>query len=240
MKGFVFLIVGVFFLPLLGYSQEISNLQVELQENNIVVHYALTSPNVDGLYEIDLYSSHDNFNTPLSMVSGDVGGEIRSGTEKQIVWKAANELGNTYKGRVSVEIRARYYVPFVKIIKPAANHKAKLHRGKVSNIEWDGGNSSSSIRIDLLKSGQRIQTLTTIPNTGLYSWDIPTKTKTGSDYSLMLTDARNADDVVSTSLFSIKQKYPMALKIGAVLAVGIATYFLIPDKIVEIPDPPLP
>lgn len=241
MEKFTILLGILFFTSLISSAQNISNFEVELQGKNVVIHYALNSPNADGLYDVDLYSSHDNFNAPLKMVSGDIGDEIRSGTDKKIIWTAADELGNTYKDRLSVEIKARYYVPFVKIIKPA-DTKAKLHRGKISNIEWSGGTSSTSIRIDLLKGGQRLQTLGTVSNTGLYSWHIPVKTKTGKDYSLLLTDSRNAQDVVKTGTFSIKPKISNGLKIGVFLAIGVATYFLIPEniKINEILDPPLP
>lgn len=237
MKKLIILLGILFSLQLLSSAQEVSNLQIELQGKEIVVHFSLNSPNADGLFEIGLYGSHDDFNTPLKMVSGDVGEGIRSGTTRKVIWAAANELGNDYKGRVSIELRARYYVPFVKIIKPV-DAKAKLHRGKVSNIEWSGGNSSTTIRIDLLKDGQRLRTLASVPNTGLYSWNISTKTKTGANYSLILTDSRNAQDAVKTGTFSIKPKISTGLKIGAFLAIGVATYFLIPKPESDIPDPP--
>lgn len=247
---------GIFFISAyICSAQELSKFQVELQGSDVVVHYALNSPNADGLYEIELYSSHNNFNAPVKMVSGDVGDEIRSGSDKKVVWTAAAELGSTFKDRLSVELRARYYVPFVKIIKPVdassalqrgkVSGIAKLHRGKISNIEWSGGSSSTAIRIDLLKGGVRLQTLGTTANTGLYSWHIPSNTKIGNDYSLMLTDSRNAEDAVKTEVFSIRPKIATGIKIGAFLAlsaIGATTYLLAPEKttISEIPDPPLP
>lgn len=223
--------------PTIGSAQDLTNLHIELQEKNVVVYYSLNSPNADGLFEIDLYSSHDDFTSPLKQVTGDVGEEIRSGSTKKVIWAAANELGNDYKGRISVELRARYYLPFVKIIKPIGA-KTKFHRGKVSNIEWSGGNSSNIIRIDLLKDGQRLRTLASVSNTGLYSWDIPIKTKTSTKYSLMLTDSRNPQDVVKTGAFSIKPKISAGLKIGVFLAIGVTSYFLIPKGNGDIPDPP--
>jgi len=233
------------FLLLLNFglsAQSIENMKVQLNGSEIVVFFDLLSPNSNGFYSIDLYSSHDNYNMPLKIVGGDAGMDISPGNEKRITWKAKDEIGG-FEGRISLEIRARFYIPFVKIQSPGNNQM--LRRGKITNVEWTEGSATDELRVELYKDRQRLQTISTTPNSGLFKWNIPGNLKTGKNYQIRLSDSRNQEEAVFTGEFRIGQKFPIGLKIGIGIAVGAAVYFLIPKDTTEppvvletIPDPP--
>ncbi len=236
------IILVITLIPLIGLlAQSVENLKVKLDGREIVVYFDLVSPNSNGFYSIDLFSSNDNYNMPLKIVSGDVGIEIAPGNEKRITWRAKDEIGG-YKGKISIEIRARFYIPFVKVQSPVTNQM--LRRGKVSSLEWTEGTATDELRLELYKDNQRLQTISTTPNTGLYRWSVPGNIKAGKNYQIRLSDLKNQEDAVFTGEFRIGQKIPMGLKIGVGVLVGAAVYFLIPKDteppvvLETIPNPP--
>ena len=121
------------------------------------------------------------------------------------------------------------------MLKPVEHTKFK--RGKLYNIEWSGG-GSNDVRIDLYSDNQRLQSITTAQNTGVYRWNVPSSLKPGKNYQLLLSDSRNSEDQVYSEAFSITHKIPNLVKGAAVIALGAAAYFLIPTKEESIPDPP--
>src|SRR5579859_7040192 len=72
-------------------------------DGKVVVTYDLVGTTADQKFSIDLFSSHDNFNLPLSKVNGDVGKNISSGTGKRIEWDAS-ELGE-FKGDINLKVK---------------------------------------------------------------------------------------------------------------------------------------
>ena len=114
------LIVTKIFISGLVQSQGVENLKVQLSGGDIILHFDLASPSSQGFFEIEVFSSHDNFNAPLHHVSGDVGFEIRPGQSKRITWEVKEGIGN-YTGRLSLEIQSRFYIPFVTILTPTEN-----------------------------------------------------------------------------------------------------------------------
>jgi len=209
------------------------------------VHYDLEDNNPNNEYQLSLFASKDNYATPLTKVTGDIGGEIKPGANKKVEWSLVDELGG-YKGRLSLEIRGKVYVPFAKIQSFDVNKSYK--RGKNLNLNWKAG-STNPVHIELFKGSQRIQGELSHPNNGSYLMTIPASVKTGKDYRIKITDAKNSEEAVYTGYFKVTPKVPMALKVLPVLAIGGAVVFLLgqggggetpQEESTDIADPPLP
>lgn len=235
----------LFFISMAGMSQNVVIKKIELAGAKVIVHYDLEDNNPNNEYQLNLFASKDNYATPLTKVTGDVGGELKPGANKKIEWSLIDELGG-YKGRLSLEIRGKVYVPFAKIQSFDVNKAYK--RGKNMNLNWKAG-STNPIHIELFKGSQRIQGELNHPNNGSYLMTIPGNVKPGKDYRVKITDAKNSEEAVYTGYFKVTPKVPMLLKVLPVLVVGGAVAFLAggskggentPITSTNIEDPPLP
>ena len=204
------------FISFSGISQNVVIKKLELVGEKMIVYYDLDDSNPSNEYQLNLYASRDNYATPLAKVTGDVGGEIKPGAAKKMEWNMREELGG-YKGRLSLEIRGRVYVPFVKIQSFDVNKSYK--RGKNMELNWKVG-STNPVNIELFKGSQRIQGELNHPNNGTYLMSIPSHVKTGKDYRIKITDAKNSGEAVYTGYFKVAPKVPLMLKVLPVLVVG--------------------
>ena len=167
-------------------------------------------------YTIDLYSSSDNFISKLEKVSGDIGLEVKPGGNHKIIWKAKDELGASFEGKVGLEVRGRIYIPFVRI--EGLNKIFK--RGKEYPLSWTGGTQQNILNFDLYKGDEKIYPFSNIANVGQTALKIPTSVKPGKNYYFKITDSKNKDQMVNTSPFKIKRKTPLLIKILPILVVG--------------------
>lgn len=191
--------------------------RIEFVRDKIVVYYSLDDSNENQQYTVDLYSSKDNFATPLIKVSGDVGLEVKPGESKKIEWNILQELGS-YKGNLMLEVRARVFVPVVKLTSFDLNKKYK--RGKTYPLLWSSGNMGGQIDIDLFEGKNRVGSDRNIPNTGKYEWHLPGSVKPGSNYYLRFTNTRNRDEYIVTGPFRIVPRTPFVVKAGMLLLIG--------------------
>ncbi|MEX2234985.1 MAG: GPI anchored serine-threonine rich family protein [Cyclobacteriaceae bacterium] len=203
-------------------AQKASIKKVELAGEKIIVHYDLEDSNPANEYQINLYASQSNFATALTKVKGDVGNEIKAGSNKKIEWNIREELG-PFKGKLSLEIRGRMFVPIAKINSISEGDKFK--RGKSHTLTWKPGNSNP-VTIELLKGDQPISTQNNQPNNGSYSFFIPPHTVVGKDYSIRITDTKDGENATNSQPFSVTRKVPLLLKVLPILAVGGAVAVL--------------
>jgi hypothetical protein len=213
-------------LPLFASAQSIIIKRVQLAGEKIIVLYELEDSNPNNEYLLNLYSSKDNFATAVTNVTGDVGMDIKPGTEKKMEWNIVKEYGG-YKGKLSLEIRGKVYIPLVRLknFDPGATYR----RGKNYTITWKAGNSNP-VNIELYKGGQRITGEVNHPNNGSYELFIPPHAKPGGDYKIKFSDARSPDDVVFTQPFNVKAKYPLLVKIVPVVIVAAVVVVLVTKK----------
>ena len=85
-------------------GQKIQNLNASFLDGKAIVTYDVIGTKANQTYTIDLYSSHNNFASPLKNVTGDVGKNIKAGTGKKIIWDAASEL-TEFSGDISFKIK---------------------------------------------------------------------------------------------------------------------------------------
>jgi hypothetical protein len=213
-------------LPGVVQAQNIAIDFIEVAGRNIVVHYNLDDDaNATRQFMVQLYSSQDNFTTPLTRVTGDFGTEVTAGFGKKIVWDITQELG-AFKGNVSLEIRGRVYVPFVKIT--GLEEGKVFKRGKNYPINWTSGNLSGMVNIELFnEDGERLWGENNVSNVGKFDWYIPSGLKKGSNYKLKFTNVRDRNDVVFSKTFTVKPKIPLLAKVGVLAVVAVGTQVLI-------------
>lgn len=197
-------------------AQKASIKKVELAGEKIIVHYDLEDSNPANEYQISLYASQSNFTTALTKVRGDVGNEVKPGSDKKIEWSIIEELG-PFKGKLSLEIRGRMFVPVAKITSISEGDKFK--RGKTHSVTWKPG-SSNPVNIELLKNGSTVSSLLNQPNTGTHSLNISAQAAIGKDYTLRITDTKDPENAVTSHAFAVTRKVPLLVKVVPVVAVA--------------------
>jgi hypothetical protein len=221
------------------HAQEFSMKTVELAGEKLILHYDLSDSVKNRFYTITLYSSKDNFLNPLEKVTGDIGIEVKPGANNKIIWSAKDELGASFQGGVSLEIRGKVYIPFVRLT--GFEDYKSVKRGKPIVVTWSGGTRQNILNFELYKGDEKIWVQPSVANTGNYELKIPTNVKPGHGYRFRISDSKNKDEVVFTTPFTIKRKVPLGLKVLPVAAVGTVIYLLLGKSADNaIPDPLTP
>lgn len=230
---------------LISSAQTVTIKKIELAGEKVIVHYDLDDNNPNNEYQISLYASKDKYSAPLTKVKGDVGAEVKPGADRKIEWNLIQEYEN-YKGKLSLEIRGKVFVPFVKLRE--FDTKKTYKRGKNYDIAWRPGNTNP-IHIELLKGSQKVSGELNHPNNGKSTLSIGPKVKPGKDYRLKITDSKKPDEIIYSDYFKVAPKVPFILKLIPALAVAGGLAFLAGSgdsggegDIVKDPiaDPPLP
>ncbi|MBL7876652.1 MAG: hypothetical protein JNL53_13380 [Cyclobacteriaceae bacterium] len=198
------------------FSQKLENLKAVSTGDSIVITYDLIADLPGDKYEAKIYSSYDNFASPLRYISGDIGNSLTPGIGKRIVWEAKKELGN-YQGDLSFEIRAE-----IRAIFEFKNSVSSAKRGKSLSVAWRGGIKNEDVKVVLLKEGIEQSLLSTSANSGGFNWSVPAGHKTGGGYQIRL---ENGKEIITSNIFSIKHKVPTAVKILPVVVIGVAVLF---------------
>ena len=197
-------------------AQDFSIRRIELVGDKVNLYYDLLDSVKGRTYTVDLYSSKDNFISRLEKVSGDIGLEVKPGGNHKITWNVKEEFGAEFDGKVGLEVRGRVYIPFVRL--EGLNKMYK--RGKDYPITWRGGTQQNILNFDLYKGEEKIYPFSNIANVGQTTINLPTSVKPGKGYYFKITDNKNKDQIVNTSVFSVKRKTPLLLKIIPIAVVG--------------------
>ncbi len=213
MRGF--LLAGCVLLFAGGMAQTVSIKKIELDGEKVIVHYDLDDSNPNNEYQVNLYASKDKFSAPLTKVKGDIGEEVKPGADRKVEWNLLQEYGN-YKGKISLEIRGKVFVPFVKL--KNFDTKKSYKRGNSYDLTWRPGNTNP-IHIELYKGSQRVGGELNHPNNGAYALSIASSVKPGKDYRIKITDSKRSDEIVYSEYFRVTPKIPFALKLIPMLAV---------------------
>lgn len=198
------------FLALAATAQSIENIKAVAQGSKIIITFDIKDPKPgQNTYNIQLFSSHDNFSAPLTFLKGDIGNEVKPGSGKRIEWEAG-EIG-TFKGDLTFEVRGEIVAAWLFKTTPA-----KATKGKATRIEWQGGKPDDNVKIELVKGGKTIPVMDG-KNTGGYSWAVPHDLEKGSGYQLKLT---SKGTTITSDLFAVKNKMPLWMIIAPVVVVG--------------------
>jgi hypothetical protein len=213
---------------LTAHSQDLTDLRALQRGDSVEVTYRLQGE-TGKAYSVALFSSHDNFVSPLRLVAGDTGEKrILPGTGKTIIWRARQELTN-FDGDIAFEIRAVAASPLFSDINTSV---MKVKRGGEVKIFWKGGKPNERVSIYLIKNSTAIQA-GTASNAEEFNYAVPKKIKPGK-YEVQL---RQGGEDVSGAPLTIAARIPLIAKIAVVPVLGLLVYFIV-DKPEEFPEPP--
>lgn len=232
-----FLLFCSYGIAIQATAQHLQLKYTEFKEDKLVIHYSLTDSVAGRFYTVRLYASTDNFLNPLENTSGDIGLEVKPGSDNKVIWDARTELGPLFEGKVSLEIRGRVFTPFINV--ESINQYKVFKRGRKYNITWTGGSSQNILNFDLYKSTRKVNTFPNLANVGHYTFQLPTHVKPGKRYFFKISDAKNKEDIVYTTEFKVRRKVPLLIKAVPVIIVSSFIYWLLQPNDVE-PDLPSP
>lgn len=217
------------------YAQRLENIRAEAINGGerVVITYDLVGANPDQKYKVNVYSSHNNYSTSLSQVSGDLN-DVTPGTGKRIEWNARGEMVE-YSGDITFELRADPVSMPLTVRTPMG---AKL--GKNLTINYSGVAPGETVKLDLIKSGVVVNQVGTTTDPSKYTWSVPADVDKGSDYQIRLTSGTRT---TTSGTFSVKSKIkPIWYLVPAgVVVVGVVVAVIAgKDKSDELPSPPDP
>lgn len=244
MKRILYIIAALLAFAAIARAQEFSIRKVEVAGTDVLVYYDLLDTVKARTYTINLYSSLDSFVTPLTKVGGDLGLEVKPGRNRKITWRAKEELGPDFDGKVGLEVRGKLYVPFIRF--QGFKETMVRKRGVPFDVVWSGGRATSLINFELLRGDE----LVAVPHNnvaatvGKVTLRIPTNVKPGDNYRFRIVDSKNKDDVIYTDPFTVKRKIPLLVKALPVAIAGFIAYKVLtkedPVTTPEIQDPITP
>jgi hypothetical protein len=227
----ILLITLCLFAFLTSHAQKVENVRATASGDQILITYDLSGTSTDQRFKVRLFSSHNNYSTPVVQVTGDLGDNVAAGKNKQIAWTAKTELTG-FKGNLEFEVRAELIPPVPVKQNPVvkepvtapvttpAGYKftgfASVKRGKTMQIGWSGGAPGETVKLELVKDNVPQQTLMNGKNNGTYSWTVPDNQKTGT-FQLKITGPAGSG---TSPDFSIKHKVPTVVKVLPVVIIA--------------------
>jgi hypothetical protein len=233
-------------------AQSITNIKAVFLDDKIIVSYDLIASDALQKFDVDLYSSVNNYSRPLVNVKGDVGKGLTAARGKRIELDVLSELGK-YEGDITFEVRAGVLVSSTPPSTANASNflnpmeGSKFKRGKVYQIRWAGINESD-VELELYKSGVKQNTMGKSNKEKDFSWVVPEDTKPGTDYQIKLVSGTNKN-IITSKTFKIGRKIPLGLKIAPILVVGGLAAALLGGssgggggeaEVLTLPVPPVP
>ena len=229
-----------FFLVLVATycgAQEFRVLNISQDNGKVNISFKITPKYAMERYTVEVFSSHDNYQTPLQYVTGDIEGEIESSDQTyQVVGDARKELV-TYTGQVQLELKGEVtYLP----IHPGKD-QVKAKQKKTSTLKWTGGNTSDQVKIELLRNGNVFAEIARTNNSGSYDWAVTREVAKGKGYQLRFTNLNNEGELYETAPFKVGGKLNLVV-VGVPVVAGIVAVIVLlgGDGGADLPDPPLP
>lgn len=222
MKKQLFVFISILFSSLnIVLGQEIKNIRATENQGKVTIAYDLIGLMTHEKYKIEIYSSVDNFKSPLTFTTGDLGNNVEAGLNKQIVWDARKAL-KEFKGKVSFEIKGSPANPVIFTNKFEKSYKIK----NGIEVKYNGlvSYEHSYFLLTNKKDSLRLDPSPTKNNTSMLV--IPKNTK-GGTYKLKLINPVDKQIVISPNLRINKGR--MAIKIivpVAILGAAAGAYFI--------------
>lgn len=232
-------LIGLFYSIVL-HSQTISNLKASYNGNKVTITYDMQAKSDVFIYQIQLYSSIDQYKNPIKSVKGDVGSNVKSGTKKTIEWDIKNDL-ESFDGDVDFKIQTTLIFAPWAVTKP---NFQSVRRGKKINVEWTGYRiGNSDVVLELIKDGQPLNQSFEYKNSGKVDFPISKSIAKGKGYQIKVSSANSQNDAALSVQFRIKRKTPLLLVLSPFILAGggIAAFIALQPKEVEkVPDNDLP
>jgi hypothetical protein len=219
MTRFYLLLLLTGLAPFAARGQTIQNLSATFLNGKVIVAYDITGAKSGQTYSIDLYSSHNNFTSPVKQVTGDVGKNISAGVGKRITWDVAVELIE-FSGDLTFKLKGEMIPLPLSFKTPTVGDRVR--KGKSIGITWEGGKPDQMISFELYKGNDKVMNIGDSRNTGQFAWLIPKDFSKGT-YSVKL---KSGDEVRQSGFFNVKPRTPLLVKLLPLLAAGGAAALL--------------
>lgn len=222
-RRYVLAAIPLILIAFTSFGQAVSNVNARIDDQNpniVQIFYDLQGK-VGEKFRIELFSSKDNYQGKLQMVSGDVGEDQVAGNGKRIIWRAKEELG-FFDGEITFEIRSTLTFSQLRIIQPTAGSTFKP--GATLPIRWDGGAANSTIQLELYRLSTLSRSIGSTSNTKSFNWTVPADVTKGTDYNIRMFDTSDpVNTTITSASFRIKGKGGAGkyILIGALVAGGV-------------------
>jgi hypothetical protein len=218
-------------------AQRLENIRAEALNGGekVIITYDLNGGSANQKFKVSVYSSHNNYSTPLSLVSGDIT-DVTPGPGKRIEWNAKSEMVE-YSGDVTFELRADPVVAALAVRTPTG-----VKKGKTATINYEGVMSGESVKIELVRNGVAVNQVGTTSDPYKYSWSVPLDVEKGSDYQVRITAGSRT---ATSGSFAVKSKSKAWMYIvPAVVVTGVVVFLVTKPKSgggsKDLPTPPDP
>lgn len=226
-------------------AQRVTNVRAQAKGNMVTITYDLQGTIIGQLYEVAVYSSHNEMAQPLVHVRGEVGKNLKPGTNKLIEWGSMKELGD-YEGEIGLEVRATLTFSPIRFTSPKSNSVYK--RGNSYKFNWLGALPNENLQLELYSDTARQYEINRTLNKGVYHWEIPLNATPGKMYRLKVSSVDKPDNFTFSNYFTIKRKTPTAWKVAPLgILSGAALYLILkgdkntlPPGEEDLPLPPRP
>jgi hypothetical protein len=223
----ILLVISFFLICFPLFSQKIDNVRREIQDGEVIIHYDLLGADTSQVFEVRLYSIIENYKQRLYRGEGDIGRDIKAGTNKRIIWNNKEEL-TSYRVK-DMDFELEITIIYSPIIFKSPISNAQYKRGNPVRIDWIGGENFEKLRVELFQNNVKIRNLGSITNRGSHVWKIPNNLSPDAGYQIKLTRESKSDDGTFTPKFAVTRRIPTYIKLIPAAAVGVAglTYLII-------------
>lgn len=225
-------------------GQEIQNLSVKLENHDIIITFDLKSAaHPQELFDVFIYGSHDNYSKAIEVKEGKTK-DIFPGLGKRFVIDAQKTFMG-FKGDLDFRIDAHLTFIPLSMVSPTTSIKTKV--GKSVFLQWSGGDSESTFKLDYSKEGGDWTTISDNVQSRTYNWQVPKKMPKGT-YSVKVSSDQDRSKAIYSGNIVIKKKTSPFVFIIPMAAAGAAWYFLLgpgaggedTDPSPSLPGPPGP
>ena len=211
------LFVAVFFIRFDTHAQSVSGVEVAIVGDNLQVTYSMAGLRSGQKFDVELYSSIDNYAAPLinDRIIGDLGKGITLKPGNLITIGDPLETLGAITSDLNFKIRVTMIYNPVEIIDPTSYFEQK--RDKDFNVTWTGGLGGEQVKFDLYLNNQLIRDdfFTTVNNKSA-EFKFP-KVELGSGYTMAMQFESLSNDVMLPD-FSVKRKKSIA---GRVIKISL-------------------
>ncbi len=248
MKNIIYIFCLFTFFPtgeILAQDKHIRNFQTKIENDEVIITYDLVGDVQGQVFDVRLYSQLNNYNQRLYRATGDIGRNIKTGSNKEIRWNNKEELTTFDLEDMRFEVSATMTYSPIYFNTPKKN--VVLKRAKQHTITWVGGDPTGQMELELHQQNKRVLKIGNTSNSGRYTWEIPSNVKPGEGYRIKIVNPSNTDESTMSPSFVIRRKIPTVYKIVplGIVAVG-AAYLIInnlsstDEELGELPAPPIP
>jgi hypothetical protein len=216
----------IFFITLSFHiqAQTVSGVEVNIVGDNLQITYAMAGLRDGQKFNVELYSSIDNYAAPLTdeRITGDLGANISLGSGNMITIGEPLETLGAITGDLNFKVKTTMIFNPVTVIDPITFFKQK--RGKKFTTVWNGGLPGELVTFDLYKNNDLIRdNFYSTNNNRSAEFKFP-KVDLGTGYSMMM-DFESLPNDVQLPDFEVKRKSSIFGKVFLLVVVAAAADF---------------